>query len=90
VEESAVQGLLTCEDDHNMKDFNKFHFISRDIPDKQTPCYTIKMFTNLCFHTNWGIRMSTLAKYHYEINNKIHLFSAYVNKIFDILLHNIL
>jgi cGMP-dependent 3',5'-cyclic phosphodiesterase len=82
VKESAIQALLSCKDDHDIKDFNEFHFISRDIPDKHTACYTIKMFTNLCFDTNWKIKMSTLARYYYKISNEIHLFSAY-NKIFN-------
>ncbi|KAH0955091.1 hypothetical protein HN011_006527 [Eciton burchellii] len=63
VKESAIQALLSCKDDHDIKDFNEFHFISRDIPDKHTACYTIKMFTNLCFDTNWKIKMSTLARF---------------------------
>ncbi|KMQ96414.1 cgmp-dependent 3 -cyclic phosphodiesterase-like protein, partial [Lasius niger] len=61
VEESAVQALLNCRDDHNIKDFNKFHFSPRSVPYKHMPCYTIKMFTDLSFLKYWRIKMPTLA-----------------------------
>ncbi|XP_011157690.1 cGMP-dependent 3',5'-cyclic phosphodiesterase [Solenopsis invicta] len=63
VEESAVQALLNCRDDHNIKDFNKFHFSPRNVPYKHIPCYTIKMFTDLNFLNHWRIKMSTLARF---------------------------
>ncbi|XP_029164528.1 cGMP-dependent 3',5'-cyclic phosphodiesterase-like isoform X1 [Nylanderia fulva] len=63
VEESAVQALLNCGDDHNIKDFNKFHFSPRSVPYKHMPCYTIKMFTDLSFLKYWRIKMSTLARF---------------------------
>ncbi|XP_011329023.1 cGMP-dependent 3',5'-cyclic phosphodiesterase isoform X2 [Ooceraea biroi] len=63
VEESAVQALLNCRDDHNIKDFNKFHFSPRNVPYKHIPCYTIKMFMNLCFLARWKIKMPTLARF---------------------------
>ncbi|XP_071577810.1 cGMP-dependent 3',5'-cyclic phosphodiesterase-like isoform X1 [Temnothorax nylanderi] len=61
VEESAVQALLNCGDNHNIKDFNKFHFSPRNVPYKHIPCYTIKMFTDLNFLKQ--IKMPTLARY---------------------------
>ncbi|XP_036149504.1 cGMP-dependent 3',5'-cyclic phosphodiesterase isoform X2 [Monomorium pharaonis] len=63
VEESAVQALLNCRDDHNIKDFNKFHFSPRNVPYKHIPCYTIKMFIDLNFLKHWKIKMSTLARF---------------------------
>ncbi|TGZ38374.1 Phosphodiesterase [Temnothorax longispinosus] len=61
VEESAVQALLNCGDDHNIKDFNKFHFSPRNVPYKHIPCYTIKMFTDLNFLNQ--IKMPTLTRF---------------------------
>lgn len=63
VEETAVQALLNCRDDHNIKDFDKFHFSPRDVPYKHIPCYTIRMFLDLSFPTRWRIKMPTLARF---------------------------
>ncbi|KAL0125204.1 hypothetical protein PUN28_004382 [Cardiocondyla obscurior] len=63
VEESAVQALLNCRDDHNIKDFNKFHFSPKNVPYKHIPCYTVKMFTDLNFLNHWRIKMPTLARF---------------------------
>lgn len=63
VEESAVQALLNCRDDHNIKDFSKFYFSPRNVPYKHIPCYTIKMFMDLGYLNHWRIKTPTLARF---------------------------
>ncbi|XP_011883024.1 PREDICTED: cGMP-dependent 3',5'-cyclic phosphodiesterase-like [Vollenhovia emeryi] len=63
VKDSAVQALLNCRDDHNIKDFNEFHFSPRNVPRKHVPCYIIKMFADLDFLKRWEIKKPTLARF---------------------------
>nr|XP_012228886.1 PREDICTED: cGMP-dependent 3',5'-cyclic phosphodiesterase-like isoform X1 [Linepithema humile] len=63
VEESDVQELLNCKDDHNIKDFDEFHFSPKNVPYEHMPCYIIKMFTDLNFLNHWRIEKSTLARF---------------------------
>jgi hypothetical protein len=61
VEEEDVQALLNCRDDHNIKDFDTFHFCPRTVPYRHMPCYVLKMFADLDF-VRWKIRKNVLAR----------------------------
>ncbi|XP_032671735.1 cGMP-dependent 3',5'-cyclic phosphodiesterase-like isoform X2 [Odontomachus brunneus] len=85
VEESAVEALLNCRDDHSIKNFNEFHFNPKNVPYKHIPCYIIKMITDLSFLQHWRIKMSTLARFILYVkkgyrdapyHNWIHAFSV--------------
>ncbi|XP_043259478.1 cGMP-dependent 3',5'-cyclic phosphodiesterase-like isoform X2 [Colletes gigas] len=85
VEEDMVQALLNCKDEHNIKDFNKFHFTPRSVPYKHIPCYTIKMFNDLGLIKHWKMKLSTLARFILYVkkgyrdapyHNWVHAFSV--------------
>ncbi|XP_076646480.1 cGMP-dependent 3',5'-cyclic phosphodiesterase [Halictus rubicundus] len=63
VEDSDVHALLTCKDEHNIKDFNKFQFTPRNVPYMHMPCYTIKMFNDLGLIKHWKLKLPTLARF---------------------------
>ncbi|XP_034195524.1 cGMP-dependent 3',5'-cyclic phosphodiesterase isoform X2 [Osmia lignaria lignaria] len=85
VEEDAVQALLNCKDEHNIKDFDKFQFTPRSVPYKHMPCYTIKMFNDLGLIKHWKMKLSTLARFILYVkkgyrdapyHNWVHAFSV--------------
>ncbi|OAD55997.1 cGMP-dependent 3',5'-cyclic phosphodiesterase, partial [Eufriesea mexicana] len=85
VEEETVQAVLSCKDEHNIKDFNKFQFSPRCVPYKHMPCYTIKMFNDLGLIKYWKLKISTLARFILYVkkryrdapyHNWIHAFSV--------------
>ncbi|EFN85732.1 cGMP-dependent 3',5'-cyclic phosphodiesterase isoform X2 [Harpegnathos saltator] len=85
VEESAVEALLNCRDDHSIKNFDEFHFNPRNVPYKHIPCYVIRMITDLTAFQQWRIKMSTLARFILYVkkgyrdapyHNWIHAFSV--------------
>ncbi|XP_014478286.1 PREDICTED: cGMP-dependent 3',5'-cyclic phosphodiesterase-like [Dinoponera quadriceps] len=85
VEESIVEALLSCGDDHSIKNFNKFQFNPKSVPYKHLPCYVIKMITDLPFLQHWRIKIPTLARFVLYIkkgyrdapyHNWIHAFSV--------------
>ncbi|XP_053995936.1 cGMP-dependent 3',5'-cyclic phosphodiesterase-like isoform X1 [Hylaeus anthracinus] len=85
VEEDAVQALLNCKDEHNIKDFDKFQFTPRSVPYKHIPCYTIKMFNDLGLIKHWKMKLSTLARFILYVkkgyrdapyHNWVHAFSV--------------
>ncbi|XP_014218592.1 cGMP-dependent 3',5'-cyclic phosphodiesterase-like isoform X2 [Copidosoma floridanum] len=63
VEEEDVQALLNCGDDHNIKDFDMFHFCPRTVPYRHMPCYVLKMFNDLNIIRRWKIRKTVLARF---------------------------
>lgn len=63
MEESAIEALLNCGDDHSIENFNEFHFNPKSVPHEHIPCYIIKMFADLSIFQHWKIKMPTLAKY---------------------------
>lgn len=58
-----MEALLSCGDDHGIKNFTEFHFNPKNVPYKHLPCYVIKMITDLPFSQHWRIKMPTLARY---------------------------
>ncbi|XP_076297920.1 cGMP-dependent 3',5'-cyclic phosphodiesterase [Lasioglossum baleicum] len=85
VEDNDVRALLTCKDEHNIKDFNKFQFAPKSIPEKHMPCYTIKMFNDLGFIKHWKMKVPTLARFILYVkrgyrdapyHNWVHAFSV--------------
>ncbi|XP_043476114.1 cGMP-dependent 3',5'-cyclic phosphodiesterase-like isoform X3 [Leptopilina heterotoma] len=85
VEDEAVQALLNCRDDHNIKDFDQFHFSPRNIPYRHMPCYVLKMFRDLGFIDHWKIKRTTLARFILYVkkgyrdapyHNWVHAFSV--------------
>ncbi|XP_015586833.1 cGMP-dependent 3',5'-cyclic phosphodiesterase isoform X2 [Cephus cinctus] len=85
VEAEAVQTLLNCRDDHNIKDFDQFHFSPRNVPYRHMPCYILKMFDELGFIRYYRIKRTTLARFILFVkkgyrdapyHNWIHAFSV--------------
>ena len=62
VEDEAVLALMNCRDDHNITNFDQFHFSPRSIPYLHMPCYVLKMFRDLGFIDHWKIKRTTLAR----------------------------
>ncbi|XP_017893026.1 cGMP-dependent 3',5'-cyclic phosphodiesterase-like isoform X2 [Ceratina calcarata] len=63
VEDDSIQLILHCLDEHNIKDFDQFHFSPRSIPYNHMPCYTIRMFNELGLTTYFKLKLPTLTRF---------------------------